>query len=319
MYIEFNLNSCYNIIKVFLQSKIGDKMYKTVKPFIKWAGGKSQLLNEIRKKYPKKINRYCEPFVGGGAVLFDILANFTPEEVLINDINPELINTYKQIQSHPNELISVLSELQNKYWNANEIQRKDLYSEKRKLFNEYKNNSNSETNIKRASLFIFLNKTCFNGLYRVNSKGLFNVPIGAYKKPLICNSENLKLISSLLQNVQINCGNYTNCCKFIDNNTFVYIDPPYRPLTETASFTSYTSNKFNDDEQISLSNFINEITIKGAKVVASNSDPKNIDENDEFFDKLYEKFNIQRVFASRNINSKANLRGCISELLISND
>lgn len=293
-------------------------MYKTIKPFIKWAGGKSQLLNEIRKKYPKKINRYCEPFVGGGAVLFDVLANFHPQEVLINDINPELINTYKQIQTNLNELISLLSDLQKQYWNANEVQRKEIYLKNRKLFNEYKNNSNNVINVEKAALFLFLNKTCFNGLYRVNSKGLFNVPIGSYKKPLICNSENLKLISSLLQNVQIYCGNYTNCSKFIDNNTFVYIDPPYRPLTETASFTSYTSNKFNDDEQIALSDFINEITIKGAKVVASNSDPKNIDENDEFFDNLYSAYIISRISAKRNINSKSNGRDYISELLISN-
>lgn len=294
-------------------------MYKTIKPFIKWAGGKSKLLNEIRKKYPQKINKYCEPFVGGGAVLLDVLANFNPREILINDINPELINTYKQIQNNVDFLISILSELQKSYWNASEKQRKKIYLKVRESFNDNIVNGYKDKCIEMAALFIFLNKTCFNGLYRVNSKGLFNVPIGSYKKPLICDSENLKLIGNLLHNVEINCGDYTDCSKFIDNNTFVYIDPPYRPLTETSSFTSYTPNKFNDNEQIILHKFICEITAKGAKMVASNSDPKNINENDDFFDRLYERFNIQRVFASRNINSKANLRGCISELLISND
>lgn len=288
---------------------------KTVKPFIKWAGGKSQLLNEIRTKYPQKIERYCEPFVGGGAVLLDVLANFSPDEIVINDINSALINTYQQVQQNVGSLISQLEVMQAEFWKANNEERKFIYTRNRELFNSLINNNNS---LDKAALFIFLNKTCFNGLYRVNRKGQFNVPIGSYKNPPICDAENLRNISVLLQNVQINCGEYKNCSDFIDNKTFVYIDPPYRPLTETASFTSYNENEFGDQQQIELGHFIDEITEKGAKVVASNSDPKNADDNDNFFDDLYAKYNIDRVSAKRMINSKASDRGNISELLIYN-
>lgn len=289
---------------------------KTVKPFIKWAGGKSQLLSEIRTKYPQKIERYCEPFVGGGAVLLDVLANYNPNEVIINDINAALINTYQQVQSNVDALISQLDKMQSEFWKADSELRKALYTDNREKFNSLINCK--DNNLDKASLFIFLNKTCFNGLYRVNRKGLFNVPIGSYKKPPICDAENLRYISKLLQNVEIKCGDYKDCADFIDDNTFVYIDPPYRPLTVTASFTSYNENEFGDQQQIELGHFIDEITEKGAKVVASNSDPKNADDNDNFFDDLYAKYNIDRVSAKRMINSKAAGRGNINEIIICN-
>lgn len=289
---------------------------KTVKPFIKWAGGKSQLLSEIRTKYPQKIERYCEPFVGGGAVLLDVLANYNPNEVIINDINAALINTYQQVQSNVDALISQLDKMQSEFWKADSELRKALYTDNREKFNSLINCK--DNNLDKASLFIFLNKTCFNGLYRVNRKGLFNVPIGSYKKPPICDAENLRYISKLLQNVEIKCGDYKDCADFIDGNTFVYIDPPYRPLTVTASFTSYNENEFGDQQQIELGHFIDEITEKGAKVVASNSDPKNADDTDNFFDDLYAKYNIDRVSAKRMINSKAADRGNINEIIICN-
>ncbi len=292
--------------------------YKTVKPFIKWAGGKSQLLNDIRAKYPEKIDKYCEPFVGGGAVLLDVLANFQPKEVLINDINAELANTYSQIKNSVDELIEMLSEMQETFWAKNDNDRKVMYFAKRERFNDLKVNGDEQINLEKAALFIFLNKTCFNGLYRVNRKGLFNVPIGSYKKPPICDAENLKLISGLLKNVQIKCGDYSKCADFIDENTFVYIDPPYRPLTATASFTSYSENEFGDKQQIELGKFVDEISAKGAKVLISNSDPKNSDESDSFFDDLYSNYTIIRVSAKRMINSKATGRGSINELLICN-
>ena len=289
---------------------------KTVKPFVKWAGGKSQLLNEIRTKYPQKIERYCEPFVGGGAVLLDILANFSPVEVMINDINSALVNTYRQVQNNIEPLISRLEVMQTEFWVADNEKRKTIYSQKRDLFNDLVNDN--EDSLEKAALFMFLNKTCFNGLYRVNRKGQFNVPIGSYKKPPICDAENLRYVSRLLQNVKIKCGDYKDCADFIDGNTFVYIDPPYRPLTETASFTSYNENEFGDQQQIELGRFIDEITQKGARVVASNSDPKNADENDNFFDNLYAKYKIDRVSAKRMINSNAAGRGSVNEILICN-
>ncbi|MGI5070760.1 DNA adenine methylase [Treponema pectinovorum] len=289
-----------------------------VKPFIKWVGGKSQLLDEIRAKYPSKIEKYCEPFVGGGAVLFDILNKFQPQDVLINDINKELINTYFQIKNNCECLISQLFEIQNRYKNQSLEENKDFFYEKRSRYNEIKINGNKAENLEKAVLFIFLNKTCFNGLYRVNSKGAFNVPFNNAKNPLLCDEENLFACSKLLQNVEMTVGDYKECKNFIDDKTFVYIDPPYRPITKTSAFTSYSENGFSDKDQVELGNFLTEISNKGAEVLASNSDPKNTDENDNFFDNLYSHFEIERVSASRMINSNAKKRGEINEILISN-
>lgn len=290
----------------------------TAKPFIKWVGGKTQLLDEIRRFYPAQIEKYCEPFVGGGAVLFDVLSRLCPKEVLINDINGELINTYYQIQMNCSDLIGILADLQERYWNSSLEENKSLFLEKRERFNSLKVNCNKKENLEKAALFIFLNKTCFNGLFRVNSKGLFNVPFNNAKKPLLCDVENLKACSELLQNVKMLVGNYSQCRDFIDSKTFVYIDPPYRPLTETAAFTSYNEKGFGDKEQVELAKFIEEISDRKAVVVTSNSDPKNVSGEDNFFDKLYKKFSIKRVSASRMINSNAKKRGAINELIISN-
>ena len=293
-----------------------------LKPFVKWAGGKNQLLPNIQIKYPlglgKNINKYCEPFVGGGAVLFDILSNYNIKEILINDINKELINTYKQIKTNVSKLIKNLSSIQNEYWNLNTKEQKQFYNEKRERFNYLKLNGNKNVNIEKATLFIFLNKTCFNGLYRVNRDGKFNVPKGLYKSPIICDEKNLEVINKLLTNVSIIYGDFELCENFIDKNTFVYVDPPYRPLNNTASFTAYDKMNFDDNEQKRLCRFIDKIVNKGAKIVLSNSDPKNIDSNDNFFDDLYSKYSITRIDAKRVINSKGNNRGLIKELLIAN-
>lgn len=291
-------------------------VYQNVKPFIKWAGGKSQLLAEIRKKYPEHIYKYCEPFVGGGAVLLDVIANYQPKEVLINDINPELINTYIHIRDKSEDVIAILSEYQKEFMSIDFGERKTYYYSKRERFNKLIQQSLNTT--EKAALFIFLNKTCFNGLYRVNGKGLYNVPMGSYKKPLICDDENIRLISRLLYNVEIKCGDYNECSDFIDENTFVYIDPPYRPLSDTSSFTAYTKLDFDDEHQLQLVNFIELISQKGAKVVASNSDPKNTNKDDNFFDEIYKQFVIDRVKATRTINSKSSGRGALTELLICN-
>jgi DNA adenine methylase len=293
-----------------------------VKPFLKWAGGKSQLLTEIRSNYPaelgKSVNRYCEPFVGGGAVLFDILSSYDIDEVLINDINAELINTYRKIKETSNELIADLAVLQDEFWPLNTAERKEYYYIKRERFNYLKVNGDEAMNLEKAALFIFLNKTCFNGLYRVNKSGLFNVPIGAYKRPLICDTENLQNINKLLQKVNIICGDYKECLDFADKNTFYYIDPPYRPLTQTANFTSYAEDSFADKEQVELGRFVDELSAKKAKIVISNSDPKNSNQKDDFFDELYSKYTISRVTAKRMINCNGKSRGNISELIISN-
>ncbi len=292
---------------------------KNVKPFLKWAGGKNQLLKEIRNYYPfmnKNITKYAEPFVGGGAVLFDILLKYDLEEFYISDINKELIDTYQVIRDNPNKLVKILSNMQMEFTSLTIDDRKDYYLQKRERFNFLKMNNNEV--IEKAALMIFLNRTCFNGLFRVNKKGLFNVPMGAYKNPLICDKENIYAVSEKLKNVNIVCGDYKESADFIDKFTFVYIDPPYRPLTDTANFTAYTIDLFDDDKQRELANFVHSIHKKGAKILISNSDPKNTDANDDFFDTIYKDYDIKRVEATRMINCNGNARNKIKELLISN-
>ena len=294
---------------------------KKVKPFLKWAGGKGQLLAEIEQYYPfadAKITKYAEPFVGGGAVLFDILSRFDLEDVYISDINAELINTYCMIRDDIDGLISLLSTMQREFLPLDCEQRKAYYLKQRDRFNDLKCNGSERDHTEKAALMIFLNKTCFNGLYRVNRKGLFNVPMGAYKNPLICDAENLCAVSEKLRHVTIVCGDYRKSADFIDNKTFVYFDPPYRPLTDTANFTAYTETLFDDKEQIELAKFVDDMHGKGAKIVVSNSDPKNFNSTDEFFDCIYSSHKIKRVEATRMINCNSEARGKIKELLISN-
>ena len=294
---------------------------KAVKPFLKWAGGKGQLIKEIEHYYPfenGKIIKYAEPFVGGGAVLFDILNKYDLEEVYISDINAELINAYRIIRDNIDDLTEILSAMQNDFIPLDTEHRKAYYLDKRNRFNELKVNGDEKINIEKAALMIFLNKTCFNGLYRVNKKGLFNVPMGAYKNPMICDENNLRAVSGKLKKVTIVCGDYKNSADFIDENTFVYFDPPYRPITDTASFTAYTENLFNDEEQIELARFVDKMNKKGAKIVISNSDPKNSNTGDDFFDNIYSAHRIKRVEATRMINCNSEARGKIKELLISN-
>ncbi len=299
-----------------------EKPSNKAKPFLKWAGGKGQLLSEISKHYPfdenKNINKYAEPFVGGGAVLFDILDKYNLKEIYINDVNEDLINAYKCVKDHPEELISLLKTMQKEFIPRNNEERKEYYLEQRNLFNTIKLSYDESNNLTKAALMIFLNKTCFNALYRVNKKDEFNVPMGSYKNPLICDESNLRNVSQKLQKVRIFCGDYKSSYDFIDSKTFAYFDPPYRPLTNTASFTSYTKNGFGDNEQKELAEFVKSLDAKGAKVVVSNSDPKNVDSKDDFFDNIYSYLNITRVTANRIINSKAKERGKINELLITN-
>lgn len=291
-----------------------------IKPFLKWAGGKGQLLSKIRPLYPQElgnqINKYIEPFIGGGAVFFDIISNYKLDKYIINDINKELINTYKAIQQDIHSLLEYLSKITS-YYKKLSIEERDLFYYN--IRNKY--NSivlNNCINIEKAAFFIFLNKTCFNGLYRVNRNNQFNVPAGKYKDPIIYDEENLLNISQILQKVEILLGDFATTYNYIDNTTFIYIDPPYRPLTKSSSFTNYSTYIFDDKEQIRLSTFINDIDKKGAYVLSSNSDPKNTSENDNFFDELYSTKNIIRIEATRAINSNPLKRGKINELLISN-
>lgn len=289
------------------------------KPFLKWAGGKSQLLYEIRKYYPfnEEINKYCEPFVGAGAVLFDVLNKFDLKEVYISDINKEAMNLYKVIRDDVDSLIEILDSFQKEYKGLNHEQRKIIYYRNREEFNLLKLSKNSNS-LKKAALFIFLNKTGFNGLYRENMSGEFNVPIGSYKNPKILDKENLINVSKKLQNIQIIHGDYKESESFIDSKTFVYFDPPYRPIKPTSNFTTYSKDSFNDCNQIELAEFFKKMDKKLAHLLLSNSDPKNYDPDDNFFDDLYKGFNIKRVKATRTINSNKDNRGQIYEVLINN-
>lgn len=296
-------------------------LQKSATPFLKWAGGKGQLLDEIRNYYPfadGNITKYAEPFIGGGAVLFDILSKYNLEEVYISDVNSELINTYRIIRDDSDNLIEILHTMQNDFIPLDADSRKDYYLRKRERFNDLKVNGNDSINIEKAALMIFLNKTCFNGLFRVNKKGLFNVPMGAYKNPKICDEANLRTVSEKLRNVTIVCGDYRQSESFIDKYTFAYFDPPYRPITNTANFTAYSENLFDDEAQIELAKFVDSMSKKGAKVVISNSDPKNSNTEDDFFDNIYSTHKIKRVEATRMINCNGESRGKIKELLISN-
>lgn len=290
-----------------------------LKPFVKWVGGKGQLVEQLEKLLyddKRKLSKYAEPMVGGGALLFNMLSKCTFEEVYVSDINAELINAYQVVKNDVENLISKLNEMQMVFLPMDDNGRKYFYYTVREKFNSTALNTENATD--KAAQFIFLNKTCFNGLYRVNKKGQFNVPMGAYKNPTICDDENLRNIHEALQNVTIVCGDYTQSATFIDDKTFVYIDPPYRPISQTSAFTSYNIDAFDDNEQIRLAKFINDINAAGAKIVLSNSDPKNVNEDDDFFDDLYKNYTIKRIEANRAINSKGDKRGKINELLIYN-
>lgn len=289
------------------------------KPFVKWVGGKTQLLEELKKSLPVNLRQvedltYIEPFVGGGAVLFWILQEYPNiKHAVINDINEELICTYKVIKSDVYNLISHLDSLQTQYLSLTAEDRKSFFLEKRNLFNS-KNKSDIET----ASLFIFLNRTCFNGLYRVNSKGEFNVPHGKYANPKICDRVNLLAVSALLQRVEIICGDFEKTEKFATSTSVYYIDPPYKPISNTSYFTSYSKEGFDDSEQIRLRDFCSRIARKKAFFIASNSDPIEDKTGKSFFEHIYYEFKIKRVSATRLINANPNNRGFVSEIMISN-
>lgn len=297
-------------------------MQNKVKPFVKWAGGKGSLLNQLNKYYPLELKNgeieyYIEPFVGGGAVLIDILQNYKVNEAYAFDINENLINTYNIIKNNVNELIYNLKILEKEYLSLEKDARKEYFYNIREQYNSYKLDKD-EKSLQKAVEFIFLNRTCFNGLYRVNKNGDFNVPMGNYKNPTICDEENLKALSRLIKNVKFQYGDYKTSQEYIKKNTFVYFDPPYRPLNVTSGFTSYTKEDFDDENQKELALFYKELSNKKVKVMLSNSNPKNTDKEDCFFENIYKGFNINEVYAKRMINANSNGRGEISELLITN-
>ena len=292
-------------------------MQNRIKPFVKWAGGKGSLLNQLNNYYPLelkngKIECYIEPFVGGGAVLIDILQNYDVKEAYAFDINIDLINSYNVIKNNVEELITNLKLLEKEYLNLEKDDRKKYFYNIRKQYNSYRI-TKDEMSLQKA-----IDRTCFNGLYRVNKNGDFNVPMGNYKNPTICDEENLRALSELIKNVNFEYGDYKASQKYIKKNTFVYFDPPYRPLNITSGFTSYTKEDFDDENQKELALYYKELNNNNVKVMLSNSNPKNTNKEDCFFENIYKGFNINEVYAKRMINANSNGRGEISELLITN-
>jgi len=269
--------------------------------FVKWAGGKHQLLEQLEPLFPKKFNSYFEPFVGGGAVAFHILQKFKPKKVVLSDINEELVNSYNIIKTDVERLIIELK--QHKEYHSADT--KGYFYEIRKV------NPCDLPELERAARFIYLNRTCFNGLYRVNSKGEFNVPIGAYKNPDIIQEEKLRVISGLLKKVTIKCTSFEKVLDLIKKNDFVYFDPPYYPLKKGKSFTAYQKDSFLEKEQEKLAEVFKKLSQKGCCCMESNSDTK-------FIRELYSKNKIKVVKARRLINSKSEGRGEINEVVIRN-
>lgn len=299
----------------------------TAKPFLKWAGGKKQLLAQLSAHLPAElktglITRYAEPFLGGGAMFFHLVQSYELREFWLSDINEEIVLCYQTIKLRVKDLVDALEEMQGRYWQSTPQEQEDMFYEVRGRFNSNRAGINfssfSSPWIERTAQTIFLNHTCFNGLFRVNSKGFFNVPFGKYRNPALFEKNNLFEISEILQDAQISCGDFTTCSDFVNYKTFCYFDPPYRPLSQTASFTSYSMFDFTDSSQERLSDFFRKLDAKGAKLMLSNSNPKNEKQDDDFFEKLYQGFNISTVLAARAINSNGNKRGAISELLITN-
>jgi len=298
------------------------------KPFIKWVGGKGRLLGQFERYYPDElkngaINYYVEPFLGGGAMYFSILGKYKIKNAYLSDLNCDLVLTYNVIQKKHDVLLDFLEQYQRLYDETAIDKRYNFFLSFRKHFNEQRFEINykklAENWIPRAAQFIFLNKTCFNGLFRVNSKGEFNVPFGKYKTVSIFAPDNIIAVSAALQNAEIVQAEYANCYNKVNGKTFVYFDPPYRPLTQTSNFTAYTGAEWTDKQQMELAAFFQKLDReKGAKLMLSNSDPANIHPSDTFFEKAYRGYNFFKVSANRAVNCNAARRGKIYELLITN-
>ena len=298
------------------------------KPFLKWAGGKTQLLSQIGDYYPPELRqgrvcKYVEPFLGGGAVFLDVVQRYEITSAYLSDINPELVLVYRVVQRDPHDLIDRLDRHARAYLPLDEADRKQYFYTTRAAYNEQRTRVDytayADDWIVRAAHMIFLNKTCYNGLFRVNARGEFNVPFGRYRQPRLYDEENLLRISKYLQIAELRHGAFTNCEDAVDAQSFVYFDPPYRPLSDTAHFTSYSTGRFDDREQIRLARFYAHLHDEyAAKLMLSNSDPKNTDAHDAFFDDLYARFHVRRVRANRMINANTARRGKITELLVTN-
>lgn len=294
------------------------------KPFVKWAGGKGGIIKTLDALLPPDFSEtkdwtYIEPFVGGGAMLFHLLTNYKNiRRVVINDINPDLIHCYRLIKKKPDVLIDRLKKLEEIYYCDDITDRDNIYYAYRDQFNMEGINTDE-----RAALFIFLNHTCFNGLYRVNSSSKFNVPTGRYKHPIICNEDLIMCDHKLLKSVELvilDAGDYKRTGARISTKhpNFIYFDPPYRPITETSNnFKDYSASPFGDAQQEELKLFCDEMNKKGCKFMLSNSDSKD-NAGESYFENLYQGYNFQRISAPRYINAFVEKRLRLNEIVIRN-
>ena len=292
---------------------------------IKWAGGKSKLAPVIEEQIlqnltMESIDTYVEPFLGGGSFFFYMTQKYNFKNIIISDINAELINLYKVIQQQPKSLIDGAQKIQDTYNDLNNLEQKAdfFYDIRTKYNNSIISDKQLQLDITQAVYFLFLNKVGFNGLYRVNSKGLYNVPFGKREKAVLFKESNILGVSELLKDVQILNCDYDETIEFASKNSLFYFDAPYRPLSDSSSFTSYAKSDFNDDSQVKLAEYCQTIHKLGAKFALSNSDPKNHDLEDNFFDDLYSGFTINRIYARRMIGAKTVSRGKVSEILVTN-
>lgn len=339
VYIRVGIHSVSFTTKGFPRASIGDEqqwiptfsyfsiqlwvsvglVVMAAKPFIKWVGGKGQLLQQLEEKLPVNFDLlnevvYIEPFVGGGAMLFHMLQQHPNiSHAIINDVNPDLTTCYEVVKTQPDNLIRSLQDIQQEYYTlSTEETRRNFYLQMRERFN-----TKALSPIENTTLFFFLNRTCFNGLYRVNKKGLFNVPFGRYEHPTICDVDTIYADSELLQRVTILTGDYQQTLNYAGNHTLFYFDPPYRPLSETSSFNDYSAEAFDDHAQIRLKMFCDQVHAAGHSFMLSNADCFSHN-GDRFFEDLYADYTIRRVWASRNVNANASKRGKLQELLICN-
>jgi DNA adenine methylase len=296
------------------------------RPFLKWPGGKSQLIAQLDPLLPRElkqgsVRRYVEPFLGAGALFLHVAQHYRIGEALLSDVNEELCLVWRVVQRDPEKLIVALERLRRRFLAAAQAKRADAFYRLRNRYNathtQFDHATYSPAWVERAAQTVLLNKTCYNGLFRFNSKGEFNAPFGRYSNPSVFDPRNIRAVSSLLARATIVCGDFELCGPFVDERTFVYFDPPYRPLSSTASFTSYSKNSFGEDEQRRLGRFYRRLNDRtGARLMLSNSDPANTNPADRFFHELYKTFRIHHVQAGRAINSKAGRRGKITELVV---
>ncbi len=304
------------------RTRIGRKVDRVAHPFLKWAGGKSQLLKKFEELFPEnfrngEVGNYVEPFVGGGAVYFFINQHYPIDKCHIFDKNEEIVLAYSVVKRNVESLIREIRWIDEEYGDADQKSRQRMFYRIRDEFNELHRHVDfsvyHQSWIKRAAQLIFLNRTCYNGLFRVNADGEFNVPFGRYRRPKILDGDNLRAVADSLVNTYVHHGDFTDCLRYAGTGSFVYLDPPYRPVSRSSSFTSYASGGFPEEDQVRLAEFARTLDRKGVQFMISNSDT-----NDGFFEGLYDGFTIERVTARRAINSKGTDRGEITELVITN-